>query len=90
MHRHQSDFLVQLAIHRLLWGLAMLNATLRELPCMLPYPLAPEHLIPVVRDDNADIRAVAVSVYHLSLYSVNFNSRILSHFHINEKRNSRS
>lgn len=42
----------------------MLYATLRKLPCMLPHPLAPQHLTPVIGDDNADIRAVAVSVYH--------------------------
>jgi len=66
----------------------MLDAALRKLPCMLSYPLAPKHLIFVVRDDNADIRAVAVSVYHFPLYSVNFNSLILSHFHFNEKRYS--
>src|SRR5450759_4622163 len=88
MFRHQANFFVQLAIHRLFRGLAMLNAALRKLPCMLPHPLAPKHQIPVIRDNNADIRAVAVSVYHLSLYSVNFNSRILSHFHFNEKRNN--
>src|ERR1039458_7588888 len=88
MFRHQANFFVQLAIHRLFRGLTMLNAALRKLPCMLPHPLAPKHQIPVIRDNNADIRAVAVSVYHLSLYSVNFNSRILSHFHFNEKRNN--
>jgi hypothetical protein len=64
----------------------MLNAALRKLPCMLPHPFAPKHLIPVIRDDNSDIRAVAVSVYHLSLYWVNFNVLILSHFHFNGKR----
>jgi len=64
----------------------MLDSSLRKLPCMLPDPLAPKHLIPVIRDDNADIRAVAVSVYHWSLYSDNFNGLILSHFVINEKR----
>ncbi|MHB9140239.1 MAG: hypothetical protein ACYC4Q_12620, partial [Victivallaceae bacterium] len=37
-------------------------------------------LITVIRDNDADIRAVAVSVDHLPLYSVNFNARILSHF----------
>jgi hypothetical protein len=35
---------------------------------MLSYPLAPKHLIPAVRDDNADIRAEAVSVYHFQLF----------------------
>jgi len=58
----------------------MLYATLWELPSMLPHPLAPEHLIPVIRDNDADIRAIAVSVDHFPLYMVNFNARILSHF----------
>jgi hypothetical protein len=80
MFRHQADFFVQLAVHRLFRGFAMLYAALRKLPSMLPYPLAPEHLIPVIRDNDADIRAVAVSVDHFLLYSVNFNARILSHF----------
>jgi hypothetical protein len=90
MLRHQADFFVQLAVHRLLRSFALLDAALRKLPCMLSYPLAPKHLISVVRDDNADILAVAVSVYHFSLYSVNFNSLILSHFDFNEKRYSHS
>ena len=85
MFRHQADFFVQLAVHRLFRGFAWLDAALRELPRMLPLPLAPEYLILVVRDNDADIRTVAVSVYHWSLYSVNFNGRILSHFHPNEK-----
>src|SRR3989338_10554716 len=86
MFRHQADFFVQFAVHRLFRGFAMLYAALRKLPCMLPHPLAPEHLIPVIRDNDADVRAIAVSVYHLSLYSVNFNGRILSHFPCYGKR----
>jgi prolyl-tRNA synthetase len=64
----------------------MLYAALRELPGMLPYSLSPEYLIFVIRDNDADIRAVAVSVYHLTLYQVNYNVRILSHFTFIEKR----
>ena len=78
--RHQADFFVQLAVHRLLRGFAMLNAALRKLPRVLSHPFAPEHLIHVIRDNDADIRAVAVSVYHLRLNSFNFNALILSHF----------
>ena len=47
---------------------------------MLPYPLRPEHLVLIIGDDDADIRSIAVSVYHLPLYSLNFNARILSYF----------
>ncbi len=64
----------------------MLYAALRKLPSVLPYALSPEDLIFVVRDNDADIRAVAVSVYHLPLYQVNYNKRILSHFTFIEKR----
>ena len=64
----------------------MLYPALRKLPGMLPNPLPPEYLIFVIRDNDADIRAVAVSVYHFSLYQVNFNMRILSHFTFIEKR----
>ncbi|MDO9052791.1 MAG: hypothetical protein Q7U37_02500, partial [Gallionella sp.] len=39
-----------------------------------------------IRDNDADIRAVAVSVYHFPLYQLNFNCRILSHFAFIEKR----
>ncbi len=64
----------------------MLDAALRKLPGMLPYSLPPEDLIFIIRDNDADIRAVAVSVYHLPLYQVNYNKRILSHFTFIEKR----
>src|SRR5574340_821642 len=86
MFRHQADFFAQFAVHCLFRGFAMLYAALRILPCVLPHPLAPEHLILVVRDNDADIRAVAVSVNHLPLYSVNSNARILSHFRVVGKR----
>src|SRR3989338_3522498 len=89
MFRHQADFFVQLAVHRLFRGFAMLNAALRKLPRMLPHPLSPEHLIFVIRDNDADIRAIAVSVDHLPLYSLNFNAPILSHFTFVGKQISR-
>ena len=67
----------------------MLYPTLRKLPCVLPDSLAPEHLISVIGDDDADIRSIAVSVYHVQLYSVNFNARILSYFVFYGKRKCR-
>src|SRR5487761_2084944 len=76
----QAHFLVQFAVHRLFRILAMLYSALRKLPRVLPDPLAPEHLILVVRDDDADIRSIAVSVYHVQLYWLIFNARILSYF----------
>jgi len=63
----------------------MLYATLGKLPCMLPHSFSPEHLVQVIRDNDADIRAVAVSVYHLLLYSLNVSALILSHFSFYEK-----
>lgn len=64
----------------------MLYATLRELPRMLSDSLSPEYLVLIIRDNDADIRAVAVSVYHLLLYQLNFSWRILSHFTFIEKQ----
>jgi hypothetical protein len=57
----------------------MLYAALRELPCMLPNPLTPENLVFVIRDNDADIRAEAVSVYHFALYLL---ISIVGFFHI--------
>src|SRR5262245_4628469 len=63
--RQQAHFLAQLAVHRLHRRLAVLDAALRELPGMLAYPLAPEHLVAPVAQDDADVRAIAVSIEHV-------------------------
>jgi hypothetical protein len=64
MLRGQSDLFVQLAVHRLLGGLAVLDPPLRELPGMLLCAFSPEYLVTVVEQDDADIRAVAFLVQH--------------------------
>src|SRR2546425_3147701 len=60
----QPDLFLELAVHRLQRGFAMLDAALRELPGVLMDPLAPEHLVPRVGEDDADIRTVAFLVEH--------------------------
>src|SRR5215510_7086307 len=62
--RQQTDFLAQLPVHCLLGGLAMLDPALRELPGVLVNALAPENLVPLIAEDDADVRAVAVPVEH--------------------------
>ncbi len=64
MLRLQPDFLLQLAVHRLLRRLAVLDAALGELPRVLVDALAPEHLVAAVGEDDADVRAVSVPVEH--------------------------
>jgi hypothetical protein len=44
--------------------LAALDAALRKLPGVLIHPLAPEHLVPLVGKDDADVRPVAFLVEH--------------------------
>jgi hypothetical protein len=62
--RPQADLLAELAEHRVLRGLAVLDAALRKLPGVLVHPLAPEHLIAQVCDDDAYIGPVTVPVEH--------------------------
>src|SRR3954470_10945663 len=60
----QADLLLELAEHRLEGRLAVLDAALRKLPCVLMDTLAPEHLVPAVGEDDADVRTVAFLVEH--------------------------
>jgi hypothetical protein len=62
----QPDFLLELPEHRLQRRLAVLDAALRELPGVLIDPLAPEHLVPLVGKDDADVRPEAFLVEHRS------------------------
>src|SRR5207253_9931263 len=64
MFGHQADLLVQLAEHRLLGCFAAVDAPLRELPGVGAYPLAPEHLVLLVEQDDADVGPKAVPVKH--------------------------
>jgi hypothetical protein len=64
MFRHQPDFLVQFPEHGLLGRLAAVDAALRELPAVCPDAFAPEHLVPLVEQDDADVGPEAVPVKH--------------------------
>jgi hypothetical protein len=60
----QPDLLVQLAEHGLLGRLTVLDAALRKLPGVGAQPLAPEHLVPRIEQDDADVGPEAVPVEH--------------------------
>jgi hypothetical protein len=62
--RRQADLLLELAVHRPLRRLAVLDAALGKLPRVLVDALAPEHLVAAVGEDDADIRAEPVPVEH--------------------------
>ena len=64
MRALQPDLFLELAVHRLQRGFAVLDAALRELPGVLVDSLAPEHLVPRVGEDDADVRTVAFLVEH--------------------------
>ena len=63
----QAHFFVELAEHRLLWRLTMLDAALRELPGMGADAFAPKYLVPVIEQDDADVRPKAFPVEHNQL-----------------------
>jgi hypothetical protein len=60
----QPHLLVELAEHRLLRRFAVVDAPLRELPRMGPYPFAPEDLVPMVEQDDADVGSEPITVEH--------------------------
>src|SRR5215212_3343342 len=60
----EPDFLMQLTVHRLLRRFAVIDAPLRELPGVGPDSLAPEHLVSVVEQDDADVGSEPVTVEH--------------------------
>ena len=60
----QSHLLMQLTKHGLLGGFAPVNATLRKLPAVGANAFAPEHLVLLVEQDDADVRPKAVPVKH--------------------------
>ena len=60
----QPHFFVQFAEHGLLGGFTPVNATLRKLPGVRTYALAPKHLIFLVEQDDADVGPKAVPVKH--------------------------
>ena len=64
MPGEQTRFFLQLAVHRFFRRLAVIDAALRKLPGMFFNALAPENLVFVVDDNDADVRAEAVTVKH--------------------------
>ena len=64
MLRQQSHFFLKLAVHGLFRGFALLDAPLWKLPRVFAYPFAPENLIAVADQNNADVRAIAFAVEH--------------------------
>jgi len=64
MLRMQPHFLMELAEHRLLGRLAVLDPALRELPRVGTQPLSPKNLILLVEQDDADVGPEAFTVEH--------------------------
>jgi hypothetical protein len=55
---------MQLPEHGLLGTFAPVNASLRKLPAVGANAFAPEHLVFLVEQDDADVRAKSVPVKH--------------------------
>jgi hypothetical protein len=55
---------VQFSVHGLLGTLSPVNATLRKLPAVGAYALAPENLVSLVEQNDADVRPKAFTVKH--------------------------
>jgi len=64
MLRPKAGLFIELAIHRRLWLLALLNAALRELPGLLTDAFAPEDLVDLVDENDADVGPKPFSVKH--------------------------
>ena len=60
----QAYFFVEFPEHRLFRRFAAVYAALRKLPAVGAYALAPEHLVSLVEQDDADVRPKAVPVKH--------------------------
>src|SRR5690606_5688138 len=67
----QAGLLVEFAGHRLHGSYAVLDAPLRKLPCVFPDALAPENLVFLVHENDADIRTVAFAIQHGATSVVN-------------------
>jgi hypothetical protein len=64
MLRMETDFLVQFPEHGLLGTFAAIDAALRKLPGMGADAFAPENLVSLVEQDDADVGPEAVPVEH--------------------------
>ena len=58
----QADLLVQFTKHGILRRFTALDATLRKLPTVCAYALAPKNLMLVIDQNNADVGAKALAV----------------------------
>jgi hypothetical protein len=66
MDRLEPNLFLEFAEHRLLRALSDFYAALRELPRVFPDPLTPEDLVCCVAQNNSYVRAIAVTVDHVS------------------------
>ncbi len=64
MVRCQPHFFVELSVHRLLRRFTVFDSSLRELPRVRPEPFAPEHLVPLIEQDDADVGSEPLTVEH--------------------------
>jgi hypothetical protein len=64
MFRPQADLLVQFAEHSLFGRFPPIDAPLRELPGVFAYSLAPEDLVALIDQNNADVRAKTFPIEH--------------------------
>jgi hypothetical protein len=76
MARVKADLFLEFAVHRLLGRFATLDPALRELPGVLFYPLTPKNLVPDVAKYDSYVRAIAITVNHVSHPNRFFNERI--------------
>lgn len=64
MFWQKPNFFMQLAVHRLFGRLIGIDAALRELPGILPYPSPPEQTVLLVAENDPYIGPKTVGVYH--------------------------
>lgn len=60
----KPDLLVQFAEHRLFGRFPLLDPALRELPGMFANPFAPENLVALIGQNDADVRAITFPIEH--------------------------
>jgi len=64
---------VKFAKHGLDGALALLDATLGELPSMFPNPLTPKDLVFLINKDDSNIRTVAFAIKHGHSQRIQYN-----------------
>jgi hypothetical protein len=71
----EADLFLEFTVHGLLRRFTALDPALRELPSMLFYPLTPENLVPDIAKNDSYVRAIAITIDHVS-HPSRFNERI--------------